>query len=51
MNQLLKPYFSEICYSFFYDILIYSPSFHLQHLNQALAFLSEEQLFVKLSKC
>ena len=38
---------------FFYDILIYSPSWssHLQHINAVLIALREHQLRLKCSKC
>lgn len=49
-------YFGHIyegLFSFFNDILIYSRSWddHLIHLKQVLGILSDNQLFVKLSKC
>lgn len=44
---------TEICACFFYDILVYSPSWsdHLLHLESVLQTLQHHVLFARLSKC
>lgn len=43
----------ENLYLFFYDILIYCPTWncHLKHVKQTLEILREQQFFIKVSKC
>ena len=43
----------KICFSFFYDILVYLTSWsdHLIHLQLVFDVLTQHQLFVKKSKC
>lgn len=43
MNIVLRPFFRKFVLVFFYDILIYSPSWstHLQHVNAVLSTLRE----------
>lgn len=53
MNDLLRPYLRKFALVFFYDILIYSPTWesHLNHIDQILSLLSANQFYAKLSKC
>jgi hypothetical protein len=53
MNTTLGPLLRKCVLVFFYDILVYSPSFesHLQHLQQMLELLAAESWKIKLSKC
>ena len=53
MNDLFRPHLRRFILVFFDDILVYSRSWmdHLQHLRQVLRILSDNQLYVKLSKC
>lgn len=53
MNHIFQPYIRKFVLVFFYNILIYSPSWeqHLLHLDQIFQILLLQQLFVKLSKC
>lgn len=53
MNDLLRPYLRNFVLVFFYDILIYSPSFsdHLVHLRLILNLLVTNKFFAKFSKC
>lgn len=53
MNTMLHPFLHKFMLMFFYDILIYSPSWssHLQHINVVLSALREHQLRLKRTKC
>ncbi|KAL0409943.1 UNVERIFIED_CONTAM: Retrovirus-related Pol polyprotein from transposon.6 [Sesamum latifolium] len=53
MNDIFRPLLRRFVLVFFYDILIYSPSWpsHLCHLAQVLQLLQEHNFFAKLSKC
>ena len=53
MNDLFHPHLRRFILLFFDDILVYSRSWmdHLHHLRQVLLILSDNQLYVKLSKC
>jgi hypothetical protein len=53
MNDLFHPHLRRFILVFFDDFLVYSRSWmdHLQHLRQVLRILSDNQLYVKLSKC
>jgi hypothetical protein len=53
MNATLAPILCKFAIVFFYDILIYSPTYiqHLDHLQQVLTILANECWQVKLSKC
>jgi hypothetical protein len=52
MNDVLHPFLRRFVL-FFYDILIYSPSWleHLRHINFVPTKLRGHQLVVKRSKC
>jgi hypothetical protein len=52
MNDVLRPFLRRFVLVFFYDILIFSPSWaeHLQHVRAILTKLREHQLFMK-KKC
>ena len=43
----------EVYFGFFYDILIYSPTWdsHLDHVKQAMEILKQQKFFLKSSKC
>ncbi|KAH9781715.1 hypothetical protein KPL71_008583 [Citrus sinensis] len=53
MNSIFRPYLRKFILVFFYDILIYSPSWscHLEHVKQAMEILKQQKFFVKVSKC
>ena len=53
MNKIFQPYLRQLVIVFFDDILIYSASFadHLLHLEMAFQVLSDNQFFLKLTKC
>lgn len=53
MNDLLWPHLRKFVLVFFYDILIYSPSYaaHLFHLRLILNLLVTNQFYAKFSKC
>ncbi|KAK4415235.1 hypothetical protein Salat_2630800 [Sesamum alatum] len=44
---------ASVCSCFFYDILVYSLDWptHLTHLREVLQVLSDNMLFLKISKC
>ena len=53
MNHVLQHVLRKFVLVFFYDILVYSPSWssHLYHLELVLQILQKEHLFAKISKC
>lgn len=53
MNTIFRPFLRKFILVFFYDILIYSPSWnsHLDHVKQAMEILKQQKFFVKASKC
>ncbi|MCH81226.1 retrotransposon protein [Trifolium medium] len=53
MNRIFQNALRKFVLVFFYDILVYSPSWkcHLQHLEWVLQVLNHHELFAKLSKC
>jgi hypothetical protein len=53
MNDLFRPHLRQFILVLFDNILVYSRSWmdHLRHLRQVLSILSDNQLYVKLSKC
>ena len=53
MNKIFQPYLRQLVIVFFDDILLYSASFadHLLHLEIAFQVLSDNQFFLKLTKC
>lgn len=53
MNHTFKRQLRKFLLVFFDDILIYSRSWeeHLQHLEEVLSVLGEQQLYAKMSKC
>ncbi|RVW16004.1 Retrovirus-related Pol polyprotein from transposon 17.6 [Vitis vinifera] len=53
MNSIFRPYLQKFIFVFFYDILIYSPTWeqHLEHVQLTLAVLWQHQFYVKMSKC
>lgn len=53
MNDIFRPYLRQFVLVFFYDILIYSPSFvdHLVHLKLFLNLLVTDKFFAKFSRC
>jgi len=53
MNDIFRPHLRRFILVFFDDILIYSRTWedHLLQLKQVLGILSDNQLYVKLSKC
>jgi hypothetical protein len=53
MNHVFHPFLHHFVLVFFDDILIYSKTWpsHLSHVNQVLHLLSNNQLFLKQSKC
>ncbi|KAK8924154.1 hypothetical protein KSP39_PZI019727 [Platanthera zijinensis] len=53
MNTIFKPFLRRFVVIFFDDILIYShdEALHANHLHQVFQILSQNQLFIKPSKC
>ncbi|WKA08858.1 hypothetical protein VitviT2T_026543 [Vitis vinifera] len=53
MNSIFRPYLRKFILVFFYDILIYSPTWeqHLEHVQLTLAVLRQHQFYIKMSKC
>lgn len=53
MNDLLRPYLRQFVLVYFYDMLIYSPSFvdYLVRLRLILNLLVTDKFFAKFSKC
>jgi len=53
MNDIFQPYLQRFILVFFFDILVYSRSWkdHLLYIKQVLGILSDNQLYIKLSKC
>jgi len=53
MNEVFQDMLRKSILVFFYDILVYSPTWssHLQHLEVVLQLLRKHKLFAKLSKC
>ncbi|KAL0331790.1 UNVERIFIED_CONTAM: Retrovirus-related Pol polyprotein from transposon.6 [Sesamum angustifolium] len=53
MNVLLRPFLLRFVIVFFYDILVYSPTWstHLLHLHLIMGLLLANVFFPKLSKC
>lgn len=53
MNELLKPFLPKFMAVFFYDILVYSPSWtdHLRHLEAIFATIAQGFFFLCASKC
>ena len=53
MNSIFRPYLRKFILVFFYDILIYSPTWeqHLEHVQLTLVVLRQHQFYVKMSKC
>ncbi|XP_061355879.1 uncharacterized protein LOC133300369 [Gastrolobium bilobum] len=53
MNNLFRPFLRRFIIVFFNDILVYSSSLqdHIQHMQITLHTLSQNQFFVKMSKC
>lgn len=53
MNTIFQPYFKKFILVFFDDNLIYSKEWrsHLQHIDQTLTILREQQLFWKKTRC
>lgn len=53
MNTIFQPYFKKFILVFFDDNLIYSKEWrsHLQHIDQTLTILREQQLFLKKTRC
>jgi len=53
MNDIFREFLRKFVIVFFYDILIYSSSWHdhLQHLEVVLQSLRKHKLYAKLSKC
>jgi hypothetical protein len=53
MNKIFQPFLCHFVLVFFYDILIYSKTWHahVTHVDQVLQLLVNHQLFLKRSKC
>ena len=53
MNHVFKPCLRKFILVFFYDILVYSPTYdqYLQHLRKALEVLIQHTLYAKAGKC
>lgn len=53
MNSIFRPHLWKFILVFFYDILIYSPtwSFHFEHVKQALEILKQHKFVIKANKC
>ncbi|KAH9696704.1 hypothetical protein KPL71_023279 [Citrus sinensis] len=53
MNSIFRPHLRKFILAFFYDILIYSPTWdnHLDHVKQAMEILKQHKFFLKSSKC
>ena len=53
MNSLFRPLLRKHVLVFFYDILVYSPTWsqHLDHLGEVLQLLSQHQFLINKKKC
>ena len=53
MNHIFQAQLRRFVLVFFDDVLIYSRTWeeHLQHLEEVLRILEEQQFYAKLSKC
>jgi hypothetical protein len=53
MNKTLSPVLHHYALVFFDDILVYSATYadHLDHLEHVMSLLSDQQWWVKMSKC
>ena len=53
MNQVLKPFIWKFVVVYFDDILIYSKTeaAHYNHVQEALAVLQANELYINLKKC
>jgi hypothetical protein len=53
INSIFRPYLRKFILVFFYDILVYSPTWneHLLHVKQTLDTLRQHQFFAKDNKC
>lgn len=53
MNRMLEPFLRKFILVFMDDILIYSQSLeeHIQHVQQVLQLLADNQFYIKASKC
>jgi hypothetical protein len=53
MNHVFYPFLHHFVLVFFDDILIYSKTWttHISHVDQVLHLLSQQQIFLKQSKC
>jgi hypothetical protein len=53
MNHVFHPFLRHFLLVFFYDILIYNKTWidHIAHVDRVLHILSQDQLFLKQSKC
>ncbi|KAH9780314.1 hypothetical protein KPL71_008031 [Citrus sinensis] len=53
MNSIFHPYLRQFILVFFYDILVYSPTWelHLTHVRKTLEILKKHSFFIKANKC